>query len=76
MIIEKDSTSKNFWAIFKVENPSFPNDPLPESQLWYVIHGDSTLYANFVAIRKASLSDEFVAKWTKVFKSSRLEYKD
>jgi hypothetical protein len=75
-IIEKDSSASNFWIIFKVENPSFPNDPIPESQLYYLIQGESTLYMNFVAIKKEKLTDEFVTKWTKIFKSSRLEYKE
>jgi hypothetical protein len=75
-VVEKDSSANNFWVIFKVDNPSFPNDPLPESQLWYVIQGESALFVNFVAIKKEKLTDEFVTKWTKILKSSRLEYKE
>lgn len=74
-LLEKDGRAKNFWAIFKVENPDFPNDPIPESQLWYIFQGNSTLYVNFVAIKEKELNKEFVDRWTKVFKTSRLVYK-
>ncbi|GEO11117.1 hypothetical protein SAE01_36130 [Segetibacter aerophilus] len=72
LVLEKDETTKNFWAIFKVETPNYPNDPIPESQLWYAIQGNSTLYVNFVAIKEKTLSKAFVEKWIKVFKSSHL----
>jgi hypothetical protein len=32
--LEKDDKAKHPWVIFKVETPSFPNDPMPESQLY------------------------------------------
>jgi hypothetical protein len=75
-IIEKDSSAKIYWVIFKVDTPSFPNDPIPESQLWYVIQSEAAFYSNFVAIKKEKLSNEFISKWTKIFKSSKLEYKE
>ncbi|MGE5108295.1 MAG: hypothetical protein ACM3H8_12165, partial [Sphingobacteriales bacterium] len=34
-VLEKNDTAKNIWVIFKIETPSFPNDPKPESQLYY-----------------------------------------
>jgi hypothetical protein len=74
VVLEKEQKAKNFWAIFKVETPDFPNDPMPESQLWYAIQGDSTLYVTFVAIKKKELSNEFLDKWIKVFKASKLVY--
>jgi len=73
-IIEKDTSSKNFWVIYKVESPEFPNDPLPESQLWYIIQGNETIFVSFVAIKEEYLSDYFTKKWVKIFKSSRLVY--
>src|ERR1700739_1764527 len=50
--LEKNDKGKNPWVLFKVETPSFPNDPTPESQLYYVIQGKATLYSNFVAIKE------------------------
>jgi hypothetical protein len=71
-VLEKDAGVKHFWILYKLETPNFPDDPTPESQLWYIIQGDKAMYVNFVAIKEATLSDSFVAKWTKVFKGSEL----
>lgn len=68
--IEKDDKAKNPWIIFKVEAPNFINDKNPESQLYYVVQGEQSLYSNFVAIKEKKLNDEFVAKWKKVFRNS------
>ncbi len=73
-VIEKSDTEKNIWTIFKVETPSFPNDPKPESQLYYAVQGEATLYVNFIAVREKQLSEKFIAKWIKVFKASELVY--
>jgi len=73
-LIERNDTAKNAWIIFKIEAPKFKNDKNPESQLYYIIQGQSSLYSNFVAIKEKTLSKDFVDKWTKVFKSSELVY--
>jgi len=73
-VLEKNDSTKNNWIIFKIETPSFPNDPIPESQLFYVIQGKQSLFMNFVAIKVERLSNDFITKWTKVFKSSELIY--
>jgi hypothetical protein len=43
-VLEKNDSTKNNWIIFKIETPSFPNDPIPESQLFYVIQGKQSLF--------------------------------
>ena len=73
-LIERNDTAKNAWIIFKIESPRFKNDKNPESQLYYIIQGNSSLYSNFVAIKEKTLSKEFIDKWTKIFKSSELVY--
>lgn len=73
-LIEKEEGDKNHWIIFKIESPRFNNDESPESQLYYVIQGESSLYSNFVAVKEAVLSDKFVEKWKEVFKKSELVY--
>jgi hypothetical protein len=73
-LIERNDTTKNAWIIFKIETPRFKGDKNPESQLYYIIQGNTSLYMNFVAIKEKSLSNDFVEKWTKVFKSSELLY--
>lgn len=73
-ILESDDKAKNIWVVFKVETPKFPNDPVPESQLYYVIQGEETLYVNFIAIKEKTLGKTFIDKWTKVFKASEFVY--
>jgi len=73
-VLESDDTAKNIWTLFKVETPKFPNDPKPESQLYYIIQGEATLYVNFIAVKEKTLSKSFTEKWTKVFKASELVY--
>lgn len=60
--------------LFKVETPSFPNDPKPESQLYYAIQGESTLFVNFIAIKEKKLPKDFIDKWSKVFKECEFVY--
>ncbi|HVD99174.1 MAG TPA: hypothetical protein VNB90_13285 [Cytophagaceae bacterium] len=72
-LIEKNEEVKNPWVIFKIEAPAYTGDKKPESQLYYVIQGNAALYSNFVAVKEKKLSDSFVEKWTKIFKSSILE---
>ena len=73
-VLESNDTTKNIWILFKIETPSFPNDPKPESQLYYAIQGEATLYVNFIALKEKTLSNDFIIKWTKVFKESELVY--
>ena len=73
-VLESSDTAKNIWVIFKVDTPSFPNDPNPESQVYYAVQGESTLYVNFVAVKQKTLQKDFIEKWVKVFKASELLY--
>lgn len=73
-VIERNDTAKNTWVLLKVETPSFPNDPIPESDFWYIQQGNNNHFAAFVAIREKEFSDLFIEKWTKIFKMSRLMY--
>ena len=74
-IFEKDETAKHPWIIFKIEAPGFTNDPHPESQVFYIIQGETALYDNFVAIKEKTIPDDFAKKWIAVFKASELVYK-
>jgi hypothetical protein len=73
-IFEKDEKAKTPWILFKIESPSFTNDPQPESQLYYVIQGKTALFINFVAIKRRGLPDDFSSEWKLVFKASELVY--
>jgi len=70
--IESNDTAKHAWILFKIETSKFMNDPNPESQLYYIIQGEISLYSNFVAIKEKTLSKEFVTRWSNVFKASEL----
>lgn len=74
VIIERGDKSKNPWIIFKIESPYFNNSNTPESDMYYIIQGKTSLYTNFVAIKQASLGPLFIEKWAKIFKSSLLIY--
>lgn len=50
-VLEKDETGKNHWALFIIESPRFNDDKTPESQIYYVIQGNSSLYSNLVAVK-------------------------
>jgi len=73
-LIEKNESGQNHWVIFKIETPRSNNDKNPESQLYYIIQGEASLYINFVAIKEKTLSKEFVDKWTTIFKNAELVY--
>ena len=73
-ILERNDTVKHFWALYKVETSNFPNDPIPESQITYLIQGDTSLFMSFVIIKETFLSDDFIMKWSKILKESRLTF--
>ena len=74
VIIERGDAAKNPWIIFKIESPYFTNSKIPESQMYYIIQGNASLYSNFVAVKQASLGPLFIEKWAKIFKNSSLIY--
>jgi len=71
-VIEKNEEVEYPWILFKIENPNFTGDKKPESQLWYIRRGKTSLYVNFIAKKKKKLNDEFVEEWSKVFKESEI----
>ena len=60
------------WILFKIESPSFKNDPRPESQLYYAIQSKATLYVNFVAMKAKIFPSVYAFKFTRVFKASQI----
>lgn len=73
--IEKDETAEYPWIMFTIESPNFINDKRPESQLWYIVQGKTSLYSNFRAIKKASIPVELKDKWVAFFKTGKVVYK-
>jgi hypothetical protein len=73
-MIEKDDKAKHNWILFKIEAPGFITDKTPESDLFYIIQGETCLFTNCIATKEKSLSKSFFEKWSKVFKTSELVY--
>jgi len=69
--IEKDEKAEFPWILFTIECPSF-SDGTPESQLWYIVQGKSSLYVNFRAIKKSKISKKIKLKWIDFFKSGKV----
>jgi len=70
--IEKDESADYPWIIFTIESPSFKNDKTPESQLWYIVQGKTSLYTNFRAVKQATVPPELKDKWIKFFKTAKV----
>jgi tetratricopeptide (TPR) repeat protein len=70
--IEKDENTEYPWIIFTIESPSFKNDKTPESQLWYIVQGKTSLYTNFRAVKQASIPEDLKAKWIPFFKTGKV----
>ena len=70
--LEKDENTEYPWILFKIESPYFKDDKNPESQLWYIVQGKSSLYTNFRAVKSATLTEEQKLSWTKIFKNGKI----
>jgi hypothetical protein len=71
-LVTMQDSARPLWVIFKVETPATTKYPEPESDLYYVIQGEYALFEDHVAIKQPNLSQEFINKWSKIFKNSRL----
>jgi|688.fasta_scaffold77032_6 tetratricopeptide (TPR) repeat protein len=74
-IIEMDKKIEYPWIIFSIECPVSGQTKTPESQIWYIIQGNSSLYANDRAIKQKSLPKDTIMKWTEFFKTGKVEIK-
>lgn len=70
--IEKDESVEYPWIIFTIESPSVKNDKTPESQLWYIVQGKTSLYTNFRAVKQATIPSDLKEKWIKFFKTGEI----
>jgi tetratricopeptide (TPR) repeat protein len=70
--IEKDESVEYPWIIFTIESPNFKNDKTPESQLWYIVQGKTSLYTNFRAVKQATVPEDLKSKWLKFFKTGKI----
>ena len=70
--IEKDESAEYPWIIFTIEAPNFNNDKTPESQLWYIVQGKTSLYTNFRAVKEATIPADLKDKWITFFKTAEV----
>ncbi|WP_222167249.1 hypothetical protein [Edaphocola aurantiacus] len=70
--IEKDEKAEYPWILFTIETNGFDDGGAAESQLWYIVQGKSALYANFRAVKKATVSKAQKEKWIRFFKTAKV----
>ena len=73
--IEKNENVEFPWIIFTIECPKFKDDKNPESQLWYLTQGKTSLYMNFRAIKESAIPENLKNKWILFFKTATIVYK-
>ena len=71
-ILGESKKGERAWALYKIENPEFLEKKHQGALLYYTLHGDKNIHTLTVEIKEKSLSEEFVKKWSKVFKEGRL----
>ncbi len=71
-VVDAPGKGKFRWILFKVETPVTRKYPEPESDLYYVVQGEFALYENFVGIRQPNLTVDFIKRWVKIFRRSKL----
>lgn len=77
-ILERNDTAKHPFILFKMESPTLhdqgkPGQPLlPESEIFYFVQGETSLFNAIVGVKQTTLSDDFINKWKAVFRTSRL----
>lgn len=73
--LEKNENVEHPWILFMIESPNFKNDKKPESQLWYIVQGKTSLYTNFRAVKQATIPNDLKTKWISFFKEGKIVYK-
>lgn len=75
--IKKDESCEFPWILFKIETSKHKKgDKGPESQLWYIVQGKTSLYTNFRAVKEKEISKELETKWIVFFKAGKVVYKN
>jgi len=72
--IEKKDTTEFPWILFTIECTAYEDDNTAESQLWYIIQGNTSLFTNFRAIKQATLPEATKKRWIDFFKGGKIVY--
>ncbi len=70
--LEKDENDEFPWIIFTIECESYNNTEAPESDFYYLIQGNKSLYVNFIGIKIAKIPNDKKEKWNEFFKSGKI----
>jgi hypothetical protein len=73
-VLEKDTSSKNYWYIYKIESLFNQKSLRQESTLTYTIQGKYNLFEVSITITDRTFPDGFVEKWVTIFKKSEIYY--
>jgi len=71
-IIAQQKKGPNPWMIIALEAPMTTNHKKPESQLWHLVMGKSTIYGNFRAVKEKKLTNKLISSWTSFFRSGTI----
>ena len=71
-ILGESKKGERAWVLYKIENPEFLEKKHQGSLLYYFLQGDKNTHVFSIEVKEKSLSEEFVKKWSKVFKEGRL----
>ena len=75
-VLEKKEENDGFWELFKIENRyhyDYRQDIFQiYSELVYIRQKGDIIYRIYVLVKENSLSEEFVKKWSKIFKEGKL----
>lgn len=73
-VLDQEKNGESPYILFKIESSSYKTDHPAESQLYYIVQGQSSIFSNSVAIKEGHLKEKFVKKWSKVFLESEFVY--
>ena len=75
-VLEKKEENNGFWELFKIENRyhyDYHQDIFQiYSEFVYIRQQGDIIYRIYVLVKEKSLSEEFIKKWSKIFKESKL----
>ena len=69
----KSGKNEKKWILLKTETPNFPNDPNPESDLFYVKEGTNWDFVICVMIKKKKFPKLIDDKWVKILKLTKID---
>jgi hypothetical protein len=73
-LLEKDTSTKTYWYIYKVQGIFNQKALRQESSLFYVMQGKHNLFEVSITVNDRTFPDGFIENWIKVFKKTEIYY--